>query len=640
MPAMTFPALIAAALLVTTAKAGYEGHSGPMTRLTSRPKWNPTTEYVDEDGDTPIYLFDLESDPYEVVDHSTNDEYADDLDGLLERFEDFLGDVATPVISPSPLMKIQQAAGGAVPWEDYDDYESLAAIRDEAAESRLETYPLASTDDVPNIIFILLDDYGYNDFGFRSTYLDFATPYLDSIAEGGITLDNYYTGWICSPARAQLMTGRYAIRTGFQRAPLVKTNLPIGESTLGEEMQAAGYRTAIVGKWHLGYSNWTYTPTFRGFDSFYGYLNGMIGYESKETGGLLDLHDGDDLVTDESEIDTHLTFLLQDKMEGMLEDHVENYPDTPLFMYYAMQNIHTGADYDDVGYEAPDDYVEMCSDVGDDNMRKYCALHVMLDEAVANTVCKLDELGMADNTLLVIASDNGGDKLIEGNNYPYAGAKGSMMQGGVKTSAFLHGPASIIPESARGATYTGLVHVTDWMPTLMHVATNGAWEGPLNGYDIDGVNFFSQITDTYGLATGESSRTEIFHNYDDSLGLGAITMGDLKLVVGDITPSTVPADFFSQNADLPEATCDDCSLWPTDGEDEDEDMFLFFLSPGEASKLKESLQEVVGVVAGTGLIVGAALVKRRRQQQQLREGYERIAEAVDNEALGEFDQTA
>ncbi len=96
------------------------------------------------------------------------------------------------------------------------------------------------------------------------------TPHIDGLAKNGILLLSHYTGWVCGPTRASFLTGRYSYRLGFAQSPDPTMNLPLNENTLSSELQALGYRTAIVGKWGLGAQAWAYTPLYRGFDSFFG----------------------------------------------------------------------------------------------------------------------------------------------------------------------------------------------------------------------------------------------------------------------------------------------------------------------------------------------------------------------------------
>jgi arylsulfatase A-like enzyme len=222
----------------------------------------------------------------------------------------------------------------------------------------------------------------------------------------------------------------------------------------------------MVGKWHLGYSTVQHTPPQRGFDYYYGYLNGYVDYWTKSYGGYLDLHENTDLVTNEDEIDPtlHNGYLMQTKAEAVIADHAENYADQPMFLYYAMQLIH-GV------WSAPQDYLDRCgmpeSDT-DDYVNSveynYCALNVMLDEAVGNLTCALQSNGMAANTILVIASDNGGESTIPGNSYPWRGQKGSFYKGGLMGTAIVH--SQLLPSTAWGTTYNGLMHVTGELPLI------------------------------------------------------------------------------------------------------------------------------------------------------------------------------
>lgn len=199
--------------------------------------------------------------------------------------------------------------------------------------------------DAPNIVFVLIDDWGYNDFGSRSTYLSWATPTIDNLASEGILLSNYYTYQLCSPTRAALLTGRFALRTGVNT---VGPELPLDETTLAQELKSAGYRTYMVGKWHLGKSTSQHLPTNRGFDSFYGYLDADEDYFTKKSSSAgvsypaYDLQTNDKLVSTPSEMDStlHNGYLFETKAEAAITSHAANYPNTPMFLYYAMQLIH------------------------------------------------------------------------------------------------------------------------------------------------------------------------------------------------------------------------------------------------------------------------------------------------------------
>jgi len=367
-----------------------------------------------------------------------------------------------------------------------------------------------------------------NDVGWRSTYLSWTTPNIDRLASEGVKLENYYTAYVCLPARTSLMTGRYAFRQGTW-SNSYESELPLDESTIAEELQAEGYKTYMVGKWHIGFTSEDKKPLARGFDEYYGFLTGKVDYWTKNFNTkYLDLQDGNSLSTNAAEISssTHNSYLLQSKAEGFIQSHAETYGSSkPMFLYYSMQMIHSNL-------AAPDVYVNRChkpKDIDDDyyyNLEQnYCAMNVMLDEAVANLTCTLDKYGFSDNTYLILASDNGGDKSGVGSSYPFKGQKGSGWNGGVKATAFVH--SKLLSTSVRGTSYTGLMHVTDWYPTLMHVATGGSWGGQtLSGLALDGVDNWEAVSDGK-----TSARTEIVHYHDGTSSV--IQQGDYKLFTMD-----------------------------------------------------------------------------------------------------------
>jgi arylsulfatase A-like enzyme len=141
----------------------------------------------------------------------------------------------------------------------------------------------------PNVVIILADDLGNADLGYRGS--DIRTPNIDKLAEGGVRLESFYGMPVCTPARAELMTGRYAMRYGLQTLVIFPSHaygLPTDERTLAQALKDAGYDTAMVGKWHLGHADKKYWPQNRGFDHFYGNLVGEVDYFTKERGGIVD----------------------------------------------------------------------------------------------------------------------------------------------------------------------------------------------------------------------------------------------------------------------------------------------------------------------------------------------------------------
>ncbi|CAN0544495.1 unnamed protein product, partial [Ectocarpus sp. 12 AP-2014] len=137
----------------------------------------------------------------------------------------------------------------------------------------------SATTENPNVLVVVVDDLGWKDVGFHDT--TFSTPNLDAMVAEGVELSTFYTAPTCTPSRAQLMTGRYSYRIGMQDSVLHTTEprgVPLTETFVGEKLQAAGYSTAAVGKWHLGMHMPQFLPVERGFDDFYGILTGGGGH--------------------------------------------------------------------------------------------------------------------------------------------------------------------------------------------------------------------------------------------------------------------------------------------------------------------------------------------------------------------------
>lgn len=236
------------------------------------------------------YLFDISVDPLEAVDVIKVTGYASKLAAIQTQMSIFQQAVSQSTSDNfvSPPQSLFTIAGGVVPG----DFSSLPS---KPATSQLPGTPYATA---PHIIYVLIDDAGQNDLSFdgaTSSWASFATPNLNRLALGGIRLTNFYTAWICSASRSALLTGRYPPRFGYSQVPGTAVNLPLSETTLAQEFHRYGYRTALIGKmffssfniafyyittgnecscisgkWHMGFQNSSYLPTYRGFDSFYG----------------------------------------------------------------------------------------------------------------------------------------------------------------------------------------------------------------------------------------------------------------------------------------------------------------------------------------------------------------------------------
>lgn len=385
----------------------------------------------------------------------------------------------------------------------------------------------------PNIAFLLVDDWGFNDVSFRSSSMPKATPNTDQCKETGINLERYYVHTTCGPSRAQLLTGRYPTRNGFQSNPPPAQDMPLSETLLPEELQRAGYRTYMAGKWHLGFESYAHTPRYRGFDRFYGYFSGITGFYDKCGANgpiaqfpffnpcLIDLHDNETTVTDPVELTQNVQYVMNDKVVGMIADHKRGYGDSPFFLYNALAAVHDDAQYGVTGaarWPVPPEFLSRCSEMtvmGEDTAGDgffdeihYCAMNLLADYSIGVTLQAIRDIGEMDNTLVILSTDNGGTSSIRGVNYPLRGGKNNMAEGGIHGTGIVCGGA--LPASARGTDWGGLFQLTDWMPTIMHVATHGAWTG--SQLALDGYNLYDEI-----VSNAPSPRTQIFHGFADSL---------------------------------------------------------------------------------------------------------------------------
>jgi Sulfatase len=369
---------------------------------------------------TKSFLYNLADDPEETTNLYYDGSYSDTNAYFAERHEYWSQLVVDPQIpSAENMYSTFRDNGGITPWLDGafstdGDNEDNSDSKDSRRKLELpELKQKYSYSDAPHIVFVFVDDWGWNDVGYRSTYLSWTTPTIDRLASEGIKLENHFAHELCSPSRGALLTGRYALRLGLwsQQSDDPFAELPLTEMTLAQELKTAGYQTYMVGKWDLGYSTALHNPVYRGFDYFYGYYSSFLDYWTKTHNNFLDLQEGTCLVTDKDEIDEtyHSVYLFQAKAEEVISTHASTYPDKPMFLYYPTQLIHGP-------WDAPDIYkVNRCGlpiSVHDPMLQSkvlnYCALNIMLDEVIANLTCALEANGMSSNTILVIASDNGG----------------------------------------------------------------------------------------------------------------------------------------------------------------------------------------------------------------------------------------
>jgi arylsulfatase A-like enzyme len=374
----------------------------------------------------------------------------------------------------------------------------------------------AAVTPAPNIIYIVSDDLGWKDTGFQGAQ-DLRTPNLDRLASEGTRLTQFYVQPMCTPTRAALLTGRYPLRYGLQTMVIPSTatyGLATDERLLPQILKDAGYRTAMVGKWHLGHAQQAFWPRQRGFDSHYGAVIGEIDYFTREAHGVLDWQRDNQPVRESG----YVTQLMGAEAVRRIEQHDQR---QPLFLYLAFTAPHAP-------YQAPQDYLDRFNHISEPTRRAYAAMIACMDDEIGRVTGALDRSGMRKNTLIVWHSDNGGTKskmfagegdvskiTIPCDNGTLKGGKGQVYEGGTRVPCLINWPGHI----AAGVSRDGLVHITDMLPTLAGLAVaNITGTKPLDGH-----NAWPHI------ATGvPSMRSEMVYNVDP-LG-GAIRQDNWKLV--------------------------------------------------------------------------------------------------------------
>lgn len=276
----------------------------------------------------------------------------------------------------------------------------------------------------PNIIIILADDLGYKDVSYMGCK-DIQTPNIDAIAKNGVWFTNGYTTCpVCAPSRAGLLTGRYQNRFGFEDnpGPYRRTKetipgIPLREKTIGEYFKEIGYNTAIIGKWHeenVSLRN----PVTRGFDKFFGFINGASSYyiNDNSKGKLLR---GDIPVEKEDE---YLTDALGREANLFIERN--NDRGKPFLLYVPFNAVHGP-------FQAPEEYIKKFNYIKDAKRRVLAAMIYSLDENVGRITSRVKELGLEENTLIFFYSDNGGILNLSDNG-PLRSGKGDIYEGGIR----------------------------------------------------------------------------------------------------------------------------------------------------------------------------------------------------------------
>lgn len=373
----------------------------------------------------------------------------------------------------------------------------------------------------PNVIVMVADDLGWADVGYHGG--DIETPSLDRLAREGVQLNRFYTTPICSPTRAALMTGRNAMRLGVGYGvilPWDTIGVDPAERFLSEAFLDAGYQTGMVGKWHLGHAQQTYHPNSRGFEHFYGHLHTEVGYYPPfANAGGKDFQVNGVSIEDEG----YETFLLAKEASRFIRERDRQ---KPFFLYMPFLAPHTPLDappaliekYKDIEIDLPparsrqtDGTRAAAKMAGMPSARPmYAAVVDAMDQAIGRVLMTLDDEGIAEDTIVLFMSDNGGAAYSVGgaNNAPLRGGKGEVFEGGIRVVASVRWSS----ELQGGVVMNDVMTVMDIFPTLMEAAGiepgahrrwdgSSVWPAIAHGQKVQRENFvfFASETPIYGM---------------------------------------------------------------------------------------------------------------------------------------------
>src|SRR5713226_1119663 len=334
---------------------------------------------------------------------------------------------------------------------------------------------------VPNIVFFLADDLGYADVACYGRP-DIKTPNIDNIAHRGLRfLQAYANSAVCTATRTALITGRYQYRLRLGLEEPLRGNLDVGlppeHPTLPSLLRKAGYSTTLVGKWHLGFLP-KFGPLKSGYDHFYGFRSGAVDYFSHTIGGKDDFWDDD--------VAIHQMGYLTDLLGSRAVDVVNGYAKSgqPFLI-----SLHFNAPH--WPWEAPGDQAEASrlryfslNDFDGGTQKTYQRMIEEMDLQIGGVLQALETHGLAENTIVIFTSDNGGERFAD--TWPFTGKKTELLEGGLRIPTLISWPARI----PQNRTTDQVAISMDWMPTLLAAASTA----PDSSYPVDGMNLLPMLT--------------------------------------------------------------------------------------------------------------------------------------------------
>jgi len=311
----------------------------------------------------------------------------------------------------------------------------------------------------PNVLLIITDDQGYGDFSIHGN-AHLQTPHIDKLGRDGVRFDRFYVNSFCAPTRAALLTGRWPLRTSVHGVTHNKEAMKPSEITLAEALGKNGYRTACIGKWHNG-EQFPFTPEGQGFEHVFGFNNGhwnnyfdatlLRGTQPEPTKGYIT-----DVLTDDA-----MAFITAKQKE-------------PFFCYLAYNAPHSP-------YQVPDRYFDKFKAKGfEDNVAAFYGMCENIDDNVGRLLAHLETLKLAENTLVLFLTDNGGTAGVKTYNAGMRGGKTSMHEGGTRVPLFIRWPAAKwTPHVVKEIT----AHI-DLFPTIMDLCDLEISDSKLDGVSL------------------------------------------------------------------------------------------------------------------------------------------------------------
>ncbi|MBD3287336.1 sulfatase-like hydrolase/transferase [candidate division KSB1 bacterium] len=383
----------------------------------------------------------------------------------------------------------------------------------------------------PNIVIFVADDAGWKDVGYHGSEIH--TPVIDLLAEEGVELDQFYVSPTCSPTRASLLTGRYPSRFGILGPIAMRSTqaLPKDAPTLAEWFHQHGYETAITGKWHLGLRP-EVGPNQYGFDHAYGSLHGQIDqYTHRYKNGDKSWHRNGEFIDEEG----HATDLIADEAIRFIKNIRAK--TKPFLLYVPFTVPHYPLQEEEKWIEPYNNKIE------NESRKTFAASMTHMDDAMGRILNTLDELKIADNTIVIFMSDNGGQKQwnpsfeydlkhgpndMLGNNSPLRGWKTDLYEGGIRVPAIIHWKGKLGSKKVNE-----VISVNDLFPTLASIAGIGTPDGA----KIEGMNLESVLKQNEYL-----SKRVLYWRTRNQV---ALRKGDWKLIHNGETPVAGTSELYN-----------------------------------------------------------------------------------------------